>query len=194
MMAASFSRRDRRTLMLGLGVTVGILLVARGLPLWLQARRTAFGESTEARAQLAELGAIIRRARIVDELVRLQSVRYAGLEARLIGGSTREAAAADFASWTSNAIAESGLRLGSLRLETDAASVEAFNRVAVRVEVTGDITGITRFLRVIERTDTLVVVSAITLGQPEPAATDSQPEAIHGELVIETLTWSRSKP
>ena len=181
------SRRDRRTLVVGGAVVVGLLLFGRLLPAWRDWER-------EVRASASELRAEVRRAEREAAYVELardslaaRNVRYLALAPRLVGSGSATSVAASLSALVADAAMTAGTRLGATQLQTDSSTMGPFTRVGVRGELTGDVRGVTSFIAGLERGPVLLAVRELSITQPEPGAPADRMEALTVHFLVEGL-------
>lgn len=206
--AGSMSARDRRTLLLGIGVVAVLVGFAKGVPAW---RRW----STDARAAAAEIVAEASRAErsvallpVMRDSLAARNGRYLGLAERILAGDTPATAAADLASFVTGTAAQSDLALGAISVRVDTLGegrtrrtavsrangpslAPAFARAVVQGDATGDIDGVTSFLDALESGPLLLVVRELAITQPDPAAPGDRPEMLRVQFTVEGLALRR---
>lgn len=188
---SALSPRDRRTLLLGAAAIVAILLGSRGVPAylrWTEERRAAaeemVAEATRAENDLRVLGAM------ADSLEARRD-RVVALGPAIVDGDSPAAAGAALSSVLASAAAGAGVRLGAVQVSADTAAAGTFRRVGARTDVTGDLSGIARFLSSLERAPELLAVREVAITQPDAGGAPDRPEALRLELSVEGLALVR---
>lgn len=183
----TLSPRDRRTLMLGVGVILALVTLARGVPAvraW-RVERTEHARLVDA--ALARTTALLARRRVVAESLVARKARLTAAAPGLIPGTSPASAAATLAGIVSGAAALTNVRIASVQVLADTTGARELPVVRVRVDAVGDVAGISRMLATLEGGPTLIRVRALALSQAEPAAPPEQVEALHARLVAEGL-------
>jgi hypothetical protein len=184
--------RDRRVLIAGTSIVIGVLALSRGWP-------AARGWQREVMASATELSAEARRAEAsaaalpaLRDTLSYRMERFVGLAPRLLTGSPTGVGAA-LISWVSEAAGEGHLRLGSTHMSVDTVPGGLMSVVTVRLDAHGDVGGLTHLLRVLEESDLFVAVRELSVTQPEPHAAPDRPESLRIEMLIEALAL-RQRP
>jgi Tfp pilus assembly protein PilO len=185
--ASEMRERERRVLALGIASIVLILVLGRGLPAWL-------GRSVSVRASAANLVTKASRARSSVDHFQMTRDSLAARKRRLLAlaplmasGETPSVAGAKLASLIATTATESNLRLGSVQVRPDSGNETVFTRLTVRAEATGDVRGVTDFVRALEHGPKLLAVRTLSISQPEPNAPSDRVEALHLEVTVEAL-------
>lgn len=181
----SMSQRDRRALVAGAILIVATLAVARGIP-------ALFSWTSERQSSAAELTSELRRLRHQVATQRERrgqlakgAASLARLDAGLLAGATPASAAAALALLVGRAADSAGVHVRSTQVRADTARTGAeFAPVSVRIDATADVRGLTNFLVRLEREPVLLVVTALSVTQPDPS---SEMEALQVELTVEGL-------
>jgi hypothetical protein len=80
------------------------------------------------------------------------------------------------------------VKVGSVQLRADSAfTADGFARVAVRLNATGDVTGLATLLGALEGDSLLIAVRELVVNQPEPAAPSTKLETLRFEMLVEGL-------
>ncbi len=190
MILSSISRRERRTIGGG-GALMLALLAVRAVPLWSSATAESRAAAREAVREASLAEASVRARGAVRDSLASRSARLIRLAPAFLSGDTPAAAAASLAGIVSGAAALSRVQLGALQPRGDSASGGSFTRIAVRAEATGDVKGIMALIAALERGPTLLAVRQLSITQSEPAAPDTQMEALRAELLVEGLALNR---
>jgi hypothetical protein len=181
------SQRDRRTLVVGLGVVASLLAIARGLPAlrsW-EADRTAEAQATAQ--QLAALRDGLRMLPALRDSVRARQARLAALDSSLLFGASPSAIAADLASTLEDLADDNTLKVTAMQLHADSVATAGLARVEVRITGITDVTGLAGFLRAVEGNATPLVVRDLSVSQPEPTASDAKAEALRVDMLVASI-------
>ena len=170
--------RDRRALVIGLGIVVLALLAFRGVPLAVRGV-----EELQARA----LGQTATLSRVEDVVLRGPAVRdslakalrgIVGLAPDLVEGTTSADAQASLSGLISLVANRHALKV----LRADAlpdSAVGVFHRAALHAELEGDVSGVTAFVRSLESGEPILTVSNLSIETPDPVPHRGMPEALH---------------
>jgi len=183
--------RDRRALIWGGGVVLGAVLVLRIVPWTIRGATALRAEAAErvqtvARANEVLAGAPATRDSLADALNAVIA-----LAPRLVDGRTAADAQASLSGLVSLAANRHALRIMRLDPLPDSTAVGVFNRVAVHVELEGDVAGLTRFLGAVERGDPLLTLAALAIQAVDPVGRPNTPEQLKIEATIAGLYLSR---
>jgi hypothetical protein len=183
--------RDRRALVLGGGAILGAVFMLRAFP-W------AVRSVVALRAEAAERVETVARAQEVlagvpatgDSLAQALGAVVA-LAPRLVDGRTIAEAQASLSGLVSLAASRHALRIARLDPLPDSASDGAFNRVAVHVELEGDIAGLMRFLGAVEVGDPLLTLPAVSVQATDPGGRPNVAEQLKIDATIAGLYLPR---
>jgi hypothetical protein len=114
-------------------------------------------------------------------------VNLAALDSATLSGASSASIAADLASLLDDIAATAGVKIASMQLRADSAPPRSLASVGVRLTGTTDVSGLAELLRLTEVADTMLVVRELSVSQPDPVAPRTRPEALHVELLVETL-------
>jgi hypothetical protein len=181
------SRRDRRTLGVGVCAMASLLTIARGLPAlrsW-EGGRTA--EAQSAVQQLASLRSGLSILSILRDTLRARRARVLALDSSLLFGATPSAIAADLASALENLADDNALKVTAMQLRSDTVVTAGLARVEVRITGITDVTGLAGFLRAVEAGVIPLVVRDLSVSQPEPAASDAKLEALRVDMLVASI-------
>jgi len=178
------SPRDRRTLVIGAGAVVGLVLIARGLP---ALRTWESGRLSEAQTMTGQLAAV--RSGIVGlpalrDSLAARRFRLATLDSAMPAGSSPAALAAAVAAAVEAIADDISLKVVALQLRADSAAVDGQARTEIRVTGVADIVGLAAFLREVEAGPVPLVVKELGVSQSAPAADSTKPEALRVDLLI----------
>ena len=179
--------RDRRALTIGAGVIAIVLLASRGVPAMIAWQRERNRDADARQEKLDRAMAAISRVGAVRDSIGARGERIVALAPVLVAGDTPASASASLAELMSGAAELSNVKLGALQLHADTSSRDAFVRVGVHGEATGDVTGIMSMLASLESGPTLLAVRELSITQPEPSAPADHMETLHVELTVEGL-------
>ena len=187
----ALSERDRKTLVLGALVVLGLVLFARGLPAWRRwdagVRDSAREMADEAARAEATVGAL---APSLDSL-EARRARLVALGGGLLDGASPAVAGASLSSLVTAAGARTGVQVGSVQVRADTASTGTFVRVSARADGTGDLPAITRMLQALEAAPQLLAVREVSITQSNPGGPSEMAETLRVELVVEGLALAR---
>jgi hypothetical protein len=183
--------RDRRALIWGGTAILGAVLLLRVLPWTIRAVSAVRAEAadrvhTVARANEVLVGAPATR----DSLARALGAVIA-LAPRLVDGRTAADAQATLSGLVSLAASRHSLRIVRIDPLPDSAGEGAFNRVAVHVELEGDVSGLTRFLRAVETGEPLLTLPALSVQATDPVGRPNAAEQLRIEATVAGLYLPR---
>ena len=183
-MELGLSARDKRTLIVGVGVVGGLFVLARGVPSlmrWQNAQRT---EAASMTADLSAARAGARQMPALRDSLRARQRRLAAVDSTMLSGPTSSSAAAMLASALEDLATESSVKVSAMQLHADSAAAGALVQIGVRVTAVADVYGLLALLRAIEGGETLLAVRELAVTQPEPAAPSSKPEALRVDMMV----------
>jgi hypothetical protein len=184
------SRRDRRALLVG-GLSVpGLLFGARGLPALHRWQSEARSSAVELSAELARAGRELEMLPAALDTLEARNQRFVLLAPALLPGDSPAAAGGALASWIASTASQAGADIGAVYMEVDTGGTGVFTRVSVNADLTGDITGVTRFLAALEAGPMLLAFRELSIDQPDAALPDDRMEALRVRLVLEGLALS----
>lgn len=188
---ATLSGRERRVVLVGVGVLIVAVTALRVIPAW---REWVADTRAVAAVSVAELErtrrGIAAVPRLRDSLL-VRNDRYLALAPSILTGSSSGGIAADLASLVSGAAAGAGIELGAISIRPDTTKDRVFSRPSVKGDARGDIMGLARFLAAVEGGSTILVVRQLAVTQPEPGAPGDRAEALRIEFVIEGIALER---
>ena len=188
MNATEMRDRERRVLTLGIAAIVFILVLGRGVPSWLE-RSVSVRASAASLVMKAEHARMsVRNFQMTRDSLAARKRRLLALAPMMASGETPAVAGARLASLIATTATQSNLRLGSVQVRPDSNTEALFTRLTLRAEATGDVRGVTEFVRALERGPKLLAVTSLSVSQPEPNAAADRIEALHVELTVEALT------
>ena len=186
----SLSPRDRRTLIAGAAVIVGIVLLTRGLPAWRRWDGEARAASVELRVEAQRTRRAVEELPAMADSLAARQARFVALAPLLLAADSRAAATAALTSAISAAAQSSSVQLASMQVRSDTTG-NVFERIEARATMTGDGHGLGRMLVALERGPLLLSVRQLGVTQPSPSAPPDQPETLRVELVVEGLAHVR---
>lgn len=201
--AASLARmfprtKDRRALGAGVLVIGGMLLVGRGVPAWREWERSQHLAAQESGERLRRAQSSIRAHPSIITMRGQLAVRLDSLSGTHLYAPSVTIACAALAAMMSDLGDESAIRVTSISVRPDTAAKAAFTRIAVRVSATGDVEGVTDYLRGVESSGQMLAVRELSVAQSDPTAPDSRAESLRFELLVEALariaTTERAAP
>ena len=173
--------RDRRVLMLGGGVILAAVVLLRLGPWAVRAHAALRDRAVESTLAVARAHALLTSGPVIRDSLGPALAGVVALAPRLLDGATAAEAGATLAGQVSAAAAQSGLRV--LRIDPLPDSAGLFGRVSVRAELEGDIRGLVRWLKAVERGDLLLTVPAFSVATNEEPA-PSGAEALRIEASV----------
>ncbi len=170
---------------------LGALLLLRVLPWAIRsvvALRVEAAERVQTVARASEVLASAAETR--DSLAQALGAVVA-LAPRLVDGRTAADAQATLSGLVSLAASRHALRVVRLDPLSDSTRDGVFNRVAVHVELEGDVTGLTRFLGAVEKGDPLLTLPALSVQATDPVGRPNAPELLKIEATVAGLYLAR---
>jgi hypothetical protein len=195
MIRLGISARDRRTLLVGVGIIGALVTLTRGVPAWRAWVAEARAGAEEQVRAVADADALVAGARAARDTLALRDARYVALAPALIGGDTPAEASATLASLVSSAASVVGVKLGAVQLRpvADTGARRAFVRIGVHADVVGDITGITTLLAGFEHGPLHLRVRDMTVTQPDAASPSDRVEALKADFTVEGLALAHAR-
>ena len=186
------TERERRVLRLGgavvLGATLALRVVPSGVRAVLSGERAVDQRAAllaHARAELADVGGLSARAAALTRAL-------SNLAPELLAGETPAEATADLVERLTLIAARHNARLERTDQVPDSASGGRLRRIRVRIELAGDIAGMTGVLRTLAGGDAAVSVEALRIVAPDPGTGAGAPEALRAELTVAGWYLGRS--
>ncbi len=179
--------RDRRALHIGF-MSVSILIVlARGVPLWLAWTRVAQENARVATTELARANALVHARHELGDSLSARGDRLVSVMPVFLAGTSPDAAGASLAGIVSRAVSDSRVEMGSIEVRADSLGTGEVARVSVRAVASGDVSGVMQMLAAIEGGPELLGVRSLRIDQPEPDASPTMMERLQVTLVVEGL-------
>jgi hypothetical protein len=183
--------RDRRALIWGGAAVLASVLGLRVLPWTARSMAALRVEAVDRVQTVARANEVLADAAATrDSLVQALGAVVA-LAPRLIDGRTAAEAQASLSGLVSLAAGRHALRIVRLDPLADSAGEGPFNRVAVQVELEGDVAGLTRFLRAVEKGDPLLTLPALSVQSTDPGVGPKVAEQLKIEATIAGLYLPR---
>lgn len=183
--------RDRRALIWGGAAMVGAMLVLRVVPWTVRAVAALRVEAVERVQTVARANDVLAAAAATrDSLAQILGAVVA-LAPRLVDGRTAADAQASLSGLVSLAASRHALRIRRLDPLPDSTADGVFNRVAVHVELEGDVAGLARFLGAVEKGDPLLTLPALSVQAVDPVGRPNTAEQLRIEATIAGLYLSR---
>lgn len=181
---AAVSRRDRRTLIAG-AVTIATLIgIARGGPAVRTWRLDQLDQARAAAVEVATLRANETALPALRESVSVRRARLARLDSSLLTAPSPAGIGAELASAVEQLADENSIKVLQLQLRSDSVAIGGLARAEVRLSAIGDVAGLAEFLAAAEGGATPLVVRELGVSQPDPAASDSKPEALRVDVLV----------
>jgi hypothetical protein len=187
-MKLAIAKRDLRALGRGVVVIGTIIGLGRGIPAWRRWERAVRNDAGATAHSLAVVEAGLRQLPRMRDSVVARRRELETIGSRVFETTSVEEATAALAVYVSDQAAESSVKVGSVQLRPDSTfSADGFARVAVRLNATGDVTGLATLLGALEGDSLLIAVRELVVNQPEPAAPSTKLEILRFELLVEGL-------
>jgi hypothetical protein len=183
----SLSPGDRRTLWMGIGVILLLVLLGRGIPAWRRWDADARGSAAEMAAEAARAESETRRLPVSLDSLQARRARYAALGGGILPGESTAAAGASLAALVSGAAARAGVQIGSVQVRPDTAGAGTFMRISVQADGTGDLPAVTRMLVMLEGGRELLAVRQLSITQPNPGGPAELPESLRLDITVEGM-------
>jgi hypothetical protein len=183
--------RDRRALVWGGAAVLGAVLVLRVVPLTVRSVSALRTEAREGVQTLTRAGEVLAAAPATRDSLAQVLGAVVALAPRLVEGRTAAEAQASLSGLVSLAASRHAMRIVRLDPLPDSAGDGAFNRVAVHVELEGDVSGLTRFLGAGETGDPLLTLPALSVQATDPVGRPNAAEQLKIELTIAGLYLPR---
>ena len=164
-----------------------MLAGSRGLPalrVWSSGRLDGARAAAE---QLASVRSNLAMLPVFQDSERVRRDRLAMLDSTLLSGPTPAAIGAALVSLVEEIAEENSMKVTALQLRTDSVAVAGLVRAESRITAIGDVVGLAGFLAGVDGGVTRLVVREISVSQPQPAASDSKPEALHIDVTVAGL-------
>ncbi|HEV8398624.1 MAG TPA: type II secretion system protein GspM [Gemmatimonadales bacterium] len=183
--------RDRRALTWGGAAVVGAVLVLRVVPWTVRAVATLRVEAVEGMQTVARANDVLGGAAATRDSLAQTLGAVVALAPRLVDGRSAAEAQASLSGIVSLAASRHALRVMRLDPLSDSTSDGAFNRVAVHVELEGDVAGLTRFLGAVEKGDPLLTLAELSVQATDPNGRANAAEQLRIEATIAGLYLPR---
>lgn len=174
---ARLAPRERRAILIALGVIAAAWLGTRGLPSVLRAAR-------DAQARRSGAGELLVRARqtIAEDPVARDSLaslarRLVGTATMLFGGGSAGESVAEFSALVTGLAERNGLRIVRQDAQPDTGQAP-FQQLRLRAEAEGDLVGLAGWLAHLEEGPKLIVVRSLSLSGGSGPAPSSHPERL----------------
>lgn len=179
--------KDRRAMTFGLALMGSMTLLGRGVPAWREWERGELLAAAESARRLDGAHSDIDGHRSVVALRASLRGRLDSLSGAYLHATSAAEAGAALATLVSDLGDDCGIHVTSASVRPDSIKKTAFTRIAVRISATGDVEGLSDYLRSIESADHLLAVRELSVSQTEPSAPDSRAEALRFEVLVEGL-------
>ncbi len=183
--------RERGALAWGGAAVLGAVLALRVLPWTVRSVAALRAEAADRVQTVARANEVLAATPATRDSLAQTLGAVVALAPRLIDGRTAAEAQASLSGLVSLAAGRHALRVLRLDPLPDSAGDGVFNRVAVHVELEGDIAGLTRFLRTVETGDPLLTLPALSVQATDPVARPNAPEQLKIEATIVGLYLPR---
>jgi hypothetical protein len=186
-MRPSVSSRDRRTLGIGIGLIVTLVVLSRGVPALRLRLADQVARDTALRGRLAFVREAQQKIAPMRDSLRARDRRLAALNSQLITATTPNAAAAMLGALIEQIADDVDVRVSSLELRADSSSRAAVIRVTVRASGEGDVRGLSAFLKAVECQSEPMVVRTLAAASSDPLGGDDKVEVLRFDVTIEGL-------
>lgn len=178
------TRRERTALGGGAALIAAILVVGRGVPhasRWNE--RTVLEASYDLR-RLRLMETVDRDRATLRDSLEFYRVQLDSLDARTFAAPSPAMAGVSLAGLLEHLASQHGVAVSSSVVIADSTFALSRVRIAVRLFAVADSPGIFGLLRAIESTALGLEVTELVVSQPEPAASESQPESLRIEVLV----------
>lgn len=187
MTRAILSTRDSATLLTGMGVIAGILLIARVAPAIRRFDAEHFESASAEVTALKRARSDLKNAPSSRRLLDAARKASASTDSLTLLAPSPAEAGAQLAEIVASAADSADLNLGTVQLKSDLPPVFGLWPVVIRANLTGDLESLATFLSIIEEGRPLVAVRELSVVQPDPALPNDKTEALQVEIAIEAL-------
>ncbi len=187
----SIARRERRVLVVGGALIVGMIASSRGVPAWRDWQRDTLAAAAELAAEVARAEASVRGLQATVDSLEVRQRRFVALAPMLVGVESPSAATGALTLLVSGAAQAAGVKVLAIRVGRDSAEGAVVRRVSLRADLEGDARGVASLLAVLERGPVLLAVRDVSITQPDPAAPADRPETLSVQLLVEGLAIDR---
>lgn len=178
------SRRDQRTLGVGVVTIALLMVVARGIPAVRAWEADRLREAIETATQLTSIRVGRRQLSAHRDSLVARRARLASVDSTLLSGASTSAVAAALASSLEDLSDHNAIKVTSLQIRADSVARGGMTRVDVRLSGIADVVGLAGLLQEIEAGAMPLVVRELDVSQPEPTAADNKPEALHIDVLV----------
>ena len=178
------SRRDQRTLGVGVVTIALLMVVARGIPAVRAWEADRLREAIETATQLTSIRVGRRQLSAHRDSLVARRARLASVDSTLLSGASTSAVAAALASSLEDLSDHNAIKVTSLQIRADSVARGGMTRVDVRPSGIADVVGLAGLLQEIEAGAMPLVVRELDVSQPEPTAADNKPEALHIDVLV----------
>jgi hypothetical protein len=178
---------DRRVLLFGASIMVGLVLALRGLPAWRAWRRGARIEAVEVMAQAARTEGLLGGFPQALDTLQVRRAQLLAMGAVFLTDETTSGAASNLAAFLGELARQNLVRLDAVEMHVDSSKAHALPRITVDLQATADITGLGAFLHGIELGPTLLAVRKLVLQAPNADAPRDQAEMLPIRITLEGL-------
>jgi hypothetical protein len=162
---ATMSPRDRRAVLLGVGILLPGLLFIWGVRPYQAALSDARDQLATERATLARERAAITTARRNPQLQHIADSAMRAMQPRLFEGKDDVMASAELASYLGDVARKARVWLQTASTRPAAASAEGVRTLRVEIRAESDLRGTLKFLQALERGDKLVRIDRLDISR-----------------------------
>lgn len=186
------SNRERRVLVIGGALIVGMLALSRGLPRWLAWQRDARGLAAGMVAEVARSEATARSLEEKLDSLEARKSRFLELAPLLLDAESPSKAAGALTALVSGAAQAAGVRVATIRVNIDTVDNALLRRIRVSAEFEGDVRGVATMIAALERGPELLAIRELTITQRDPAGPPDRPETLGVLLQVHGLAIDRT--
>ena len=188
----STTGRDRRTVLMGVGVVTVLLALSRGVPAWKSWRTSHDAKMTKLRERVAFTRDARRLIPALRDSLGARRARLTSLDERIIVAATPALAAAMLGALVERMADSANLKVSSLDLRGDSVVHAAATTVSVRLSGEGDVVGLQAFLQGVDAHSQPMVVRELSVSQSDPVSPDDRPELLRFDFRIEGAAVMRA--
>jgi hypothetical protein len=191
MIGATLADRDRRALLLGFAIMLGLILAFRGIPAWQAWRRVARITASEIMTQAARTDALLGGFSLALDTLQARTAQVGAMGPVLLTDETSTGAASNLAAFIGELARQSLVRLEAVEMRVDSSKAHALPRVTVDLQATTDVAGLSSLLRGLEQGPTMLAVRNLAIRPQNADAPRDQVEVLSIRLTVEGLALVR---
>lgn len=186
--------RDRRTLVVGVSVIVGLFAAAKGVPAIVAWQRDQSVASLRANQLLAAASVDPRELRVARDSLARRRARLQAIDSVVPTVTSASEAVARLASALEDLADSCSVRVSSLQLRPDSATSSGFTEVSARLNGVADVAGIASLLHAIAASEQPLVVTELAVTAPDPMAPADKAEALRFDVLVSGLARRGARP